>query len=562
MLNRLIDKIKAMYAEMIESYPMTCIMLIIGTLYECIYTGAELNYGNALKGTWEFLFELLVFEQLAVWFAESLPKGADGKNRKVAMVINSVLAFIFSIFTTGGFMGLSIKAINQINDSQIAYWVFAYILIQVIYAFRCKYIESGLEFEKYITSSFVKATQISIIWGVLALGLFILGFIFSELIVDMDDWIFAPQVLVIGLYVIPSAVMALHKAEEKIGRFFEGLIRYALLIMTIVGAAIIYIYMIKIVAIREIPSNSVFAILAALFFVAIPTGYMCTSLGREGVLLKLAWILPYIYAPFIILQIYSVVSRIMQYGVTASRYMGIVLIMLEIIYIVVYAVRRERMSDVLYCFIAATIISCIVPGVNAVSVSRMSQKAVINKYIEDPAYGMSNAKRVLGAYKYLLSSEGEDYVDAILTREQQSAISDMGLMTGDYVFRDYSERAFLNGNDSFMPVSGFDYIAGFDAYWQEYDDLADFPIEIDGVEVGRFDLTQEVESVIERVEASADYSTVYGVDEINVSDDCKLYITYVELVYDGETREISTFRISGHLVCTQDYYTEMLMGIS
>lgn len=558
MKTKFVDTIRGVYEGLTKQYPVTSIALIIGTLYECIYVGAELGYSNDLVNLWEFILTFLIMGQLACCFIESIPN-LNREARTAGLIIDLVAAFIFTIAYTGHLFQMKVGLVEKIGVDRCYLWMVAYVLIQSILILKYGFGDSEIPFEKYITRTFVKLIQISIVWVILALGLLLLGFIFGELIFDLDEWLFVPQILIIGLYVVPSAIMALRKADDEINRFFEVIIRYVLLIMTIVGALIIYMYMIKIVLIRDIPSNSVFVILAVLFFVAIPTGYMCTSFEKEGILQKIAWILPYVYAPFILLQIYSVVSRMVQYGVTASRYMGIVMILLEIIYIVVYAVRRNDMDKMLYCFIAATVISCIVPGINALSMARINQRATINRYLADPAYGMSHSKRVVGAYQYLLKSEGEEYIDAILTREQQTAISDMGLMSGQYVFRDYSERAYLNSDDSFIPVKGYEYIAGFDAYWQDYYDLSDFPIEVDGIEVGHFELTDEINSVIERHENRGDDEIIYGVDEVVVNDDCKLYVTYVEVIYDGESKEISSMRISGHIVFNENYMYDLVM---
>lgn len=559
MMSKMIEKVKIMYGMMLKKYPVTSVMVLIGTIYESLFAGFGLGYNHKLVNTWGFVLGFLALAQVACWFVESLPEKVSKNAKRTGFIVNVVLALVFDIICSGHFFEVEVDLLNNISENRLFMWLFAYIAIQVILVLKFKFEESNLKFEQYITGAFVKALQICIVWSVLALGLLVLCFVFSELIIDMNDWMLVPQILVMGLYVIPAAIMALSKVEDKINKFFEGLIRYVILIMTVIGAIIIYMYMVKILAVREIPSNSVFSILAVLFFVAIPTGYMCTSFAKEGVLQKIAWNLPYIYAPFIILQIYSVATRIAQYGVTASRYMGIVLIILEIIYIVVYAVKRDNMPKMLYCFLAATVISCLVPGINAMSLARINQKAIVNKYINDPAYGMSNAKKVVGAYQYLLEEEGEDYVDAILTKEQQSAISDMSLMSGQYVFRDFSERAYLNADDSFIPVKGYEYIAGFDAYWQDYYDLTDFPIEIDGIEVGRFDMTDEIASVMARHEQNNNDSTIYGVDEVVVSDDCKLYVTYVEVVYDKDSREISSMRISGHIVFNEDYLKGYVM---
>ena len=568
MFKKMTDKMKQTYGLAFALYPVTMVLILLTGIYGFFYVGLDMGdtyyedaYRWARSYTW--ILDTLLLTAVGTLFTESLPdKLREGRKKLVNIlgtVLSVIVAGVFATFGCEGFLDFTSFNLSAKAETVYACVLLAYLLVLPLLILYFRYRESELTFEKYITGVFIKGVQVSIFWVILAVGFLLLCLIFSELIVDMDDWATSIQVLIMGLYVAPSYLMALREPEEKPGKFFEVMIRYVLLIITIVGAAIIYIYMIKIVVTRDIPSNSVFSILAVLFLVAIPVGFMCTCFEADTLLLKIAYALPFIYAPFILLQCYSLISRVVQYGCTPSRYVGFVLIILETAYIVVYGVRRDQVDKILLLMAALTLIAAVVPGVNALAVSRASQTAIIKEYLSGGLDSEDERmrKRLIGAYDYLLNEEGEDYVDKYLTREQQDEIMDLGRYVGEYVYRDYNERAYLNADDSFIPVSGFDYIAGFDNEQSGSVDVSSFSIEIDGYDLGSFDLSEEIDDFKARYEEGDD-STLYGVDVVDISDGCRLYITYIELIYDSESGEISTLRVSGHVACSEAWLEERI----
>ena len=91
-------------------------------------------------------------------------------------------------------------------------------------------------------------------------------------------------------------------------------------------------------------------------------------------------------------------------------------------------------------------------------------RQILDDYLanKEAEYTDEEKTQIVTAYKTLLETEGEDYVDGFISRDDQNLITLMGMSVNVYVFRDFKNYGYLNADDSFMNVTGFDSIAGFD----------------------------------------------------------------------------------------------------
>lgn len=185
-----------------------------------------------------------------------------------------------------------------------------------------------------------------------------------------------------------------------------------------------------------------------------------------------------------------------------------------------------------------------------------TDREILETYISEPAkeYSDEEKTQIVNAYKNLLDTEGEEYVDEFLSREQQNELTLMGMTVNVYVFRDFSNNAYLNADDSFLDISGYNTIAGFDVDAQPGSDgfanLEAVDITIDGKLCTTANLSEEINSFFERFKAANandKTTTVYGVDTVDVDENTRLYITYLDVKYDDEYN-VTALRVSGHLL--------------
>lgn len=556
----LISKIKEVYGDVYRTYPITMILVNITTFVALIYcligdTGSNVSRSDfifmAVRWLLWFLFDLstgsLGIEALQKRFLEK-----NGLIKKVfGLIVSAFISGILATLVTRCIIGIDLNYHISVTDNRILAFNLAYFILIALSVFYSRYKDSDFTIEKYVVHVFTQIIQIGIAWGILAVGFFLLSAISEELLDSILGAFTVPQVLIIGLYVVPNFLMGITKVKEEVGRFFVILIKYIMLIMTIVGAGIIYLYIVKTIF-TGIPSNEIFGITSALFFVAIPVGFTCTAFERDTVLQKIAYVLPYIYAPFIILQSYSIIIRIKEYGVTPSRYAGIVLMILEILYTLTYAFCRKHIDKLILVMMAITVIATIVPGINAVDFSKITQKRVITRFIEN---GMPDSteerERLTGAYDYLKYEYGKNYISSFLSNELQEeiiAIDPDSIERGSKTYNLHTDMAIV-------PTEGYEYVAKFSARISSYDkdnDTSYMKLKVDKEDYGRIDLSEEYESVIQRCN-DRNVSSIEGPDIIQLSDDCELYVQTVNITSQLPFDDVIEYHVTGYILMNQEY---------
>ena len=211
------------------------------------------------------------------------------------------------------------------------------------------------------------------------------------------------------------------------------------------------------------------------------------------------------------------------------------------------AVRKTCIRLIVLMLLIMTISAC----------SKMAKddRQILDDYLanKEAEYTDEEKTKIVTAYKNLLETEGEDYVDAFMSRDDQNLITLMGMSVNVYVFRDFKNYGYLNADDSFMDVTDFDRIAGFDVDaplgTDGLADIAHVDINIDGVSYATADLTDEMASFLERFKKAnetEETKTIYGVDTVDVDEKTRLYITYMDVQYD-DSYNVTSLRVSGHL---------------
>ncbi len=297
--------------------------------------------------------------------------------------------------------------ILSISNERVAAFIYGYIIICVVMSVYLCQKRSGLTFSQYLLQTFVEGAKTTIIYGVLCIGVLVLTGIIDALFLKNHYFELELRALffVSVAYYGTGLVYSLWSPVKEITGFFRAIVRYVMLSICLAAFLIIYVYMLKIVIMWEIPSNQIFSILTSLFCTAMPISFMCMTYEKDTLLQKAAYILPYIFAPFLILQIYSVTARIHEHGLTPSRYMGIFMIVFEILYILWYLKWREKMNLLLPVIVVITAIITFVPGINMYTVSIMSQRHILTKYqsVDISQLSTEQIAKLKGAYLYLKS---------------------------------------------------------------------------------------------------------------------------------------------------------------
>ena len=166
----------------------------------------------------------------------------------------------------------------------------AYFSVLILMSFYTSIQKANLKFEEYVRNVFRDLFHTTTTYIILNIGVMIVTSIFVQLILDgyYGSLLERFLVLLFGLFYVPSMLYTFSSISKKEnGSFIKGLILYVLLPLTIIAMAIIYLYIAKIIWLRDMPKNMIYRILAGIFIVAFPVWNMATMGKIKSSLQKL-----------------------------------------------------------------------------------------------------------------------------------------------------------------------------------------------------------------------------------------------------------------------------------
>lgn len=235
---------------------------------------------------------------------------------------------------------------------------------------------------KYLLDVFQNLFTYTMFYIVINIGLTSVLLIFINLILDTDsiNLIFRLQVLLLGWFSFPSYILAFTKKKSHITAFIKNLVKYVLYPITLVAIVIIYVYMIKLLFCKEIPANSIYEIVAYIFVYGFTTYIMVRNYSKDNKFYELTTkILPWIFIPLIILQSYSIIVRVVKYGCTVGRYLGIAFVIIELVILALNLYTKKDKLDKAILIIAIIAIIASMSPFNAERVSVESQVKLLVK---------------------------------------------------------------------------------------------------------------------------------------------------------------------------------------
>ena len=194
-----------------------------------------------------------------------------------------------------------------IHTSSIIRILIGYLIILFLISIYKIIKDYNIKFQEYLLNVFANLFNGTITYIILNLGLTLIAIIFVELLLNSwGDILLRIQILLFGLFFIPTFINSVWNVKNReVNAFIQGLIKFVLLPLVSIAMLIIYMYIIKILVLRQIPSNVIFRILASIFIVAFPVWNMAWNFKNNSRFIeKLVNLLPLFYIPFIFLEIY------------------------------------------------------------------------------------------------------------------------------------------------------------------------------------------------------------------------------------------------------------------
>ena len=458
------NRLTSNYKTYVKQYMATNIVIIIATL---VFTFANFNAWSKFLTSFAII---AVIAAINFFVAESYFKKKSA--RIYSYIIGFAIAGIFERFVNYNAFGTSIYRI-LIGYSIVAFLIGLFKVIK----------NSGLELSKYCTRSFKNLFGTGVIYGILVVGFILIMTIAISLLTPGKDYepVMRAQIAIFGLFLVPATLLSITNTEGESSKFIEAVISFVLLPLTALATIIIYIYMLKILALRQIPQNSIYKIIAGLFVVTFPVWVMTYEYKQKNKFVEVfSKIMPIAFIPLIGLQVYSIGARIGENGITPVRYMGVMFIIFEIIAIVLSIVnKRKYLTNALLVAAVLMAISTILPVVNMEEISNYNQASRLkNAWREGESFtSLSSEEKATAssAYRYLLRQENsEKYLPKYLDKEEltekliehYSPYGDED-ETYDEKRTTYKRVNYQYPDDEVITVEGYNCIKKFQVY--EYD---------------------------------------------------------------------------------------------
>ncbi len=394
MIKKIVDNVFKKIKNIYHKYPLTIICITLMTLFLAIFLD-DIDDDIIDK-----IMQFLLAFSFGSLFAEIFFK--DNK-RFIFYILFAILSIMFVWFSDSS---------NEILVEISSRYLITYILVIITVCFYKLYKNSKKTLSNYLVSAFANVFKTTVIYLVLVLGLLIITEVFSYLILsDYDfDIVLRIQFLLMGLFYIPNLLDDFTNVTNDNYPFIKVLIHYTLLSLIILAFIIIYLYILKIIITWEFPSNQIFRIITVLFLFYLPI-YIMNDYYKEDILWKINSKLPILFIPFVALQIYSLGVRIINNGITNIRYLGIMVIIFEIVHLLIYF---KKMNDD-YLFFMMTgiiIVSVLIPFINMYNVSNLSQSIILDNLLLKDNYTSQEKSKLYSTYNYLNSSyTGKRYLE-------------------------------------------------------------------------------------------------------------------------------------------------------
>ncbi len=401
--NSFYQKIKGSFSE----YAVSLIAIVVTSVYGAILFVMEFEFDVAFWGepVFDAIGRGLVCFCFGTVFAETF---FTGQKRKKICALLAAAAFAVPLAIGTGFDAeIQIGNIPGNVMSELTFrFLYGYILLLILGTVYLCFKKTGLSFSEYAVKVFSNLMKTFIVFWILSFGvLFITGIVDELLLDDYSFYDMSLEILVVGLYLVPMCLSAIRDVKEEPGAFLKTVIKYILLLLSACGMAVVYLYVVKILILWEMPSNEVFTIVSAVFFLGMPVWLMMEYYADDTRYYKVLSKLPYLFAPLILLQLYSMVVRISQYGVTPERYMGMMLILFEVVTLFIWHFGKKKRERMLAFLCLLVFIAFWAPGVNMYRVSTLCQQSFLKKYYQEVLDGKEISglayERLKGSYQYL-----------------------------------------------------------------------------------------------------------------------------------------------------------------
>ena len=350
---RFIKKYPITFVSVLSFAALAIMMMSYGDIYTVTKDTETLN--ELLMVSFNLIFGSFFFYKALDNFKDKLPiKLSD--NKIVVNLLTLFLPFIIYIVSRLIFNFYMEDGIYGIYNIVIIYISLTYYLIVK---------ENNILLHEYLTKVFMNTLYLFLVYCVVAGGIGVLLYIYTILFGDIK-WEYVMYIYIFITVTIGyiGYFITIDEVNQKLTIFAKILVKYIMMIMVLIGFVFFYIYLIGIIVSRQIPSNQVYIVCMVLFTVGLLVALMSRTFEDNKIYDNTIKYLPLAFIPALILQILSLYIRISKYGFTKTRYVGVFFIIFEIIYIIYYMYKYEKLRFLLIIEAIMFFVMSFVPFIN------------------------------------------------------------------------------------------------------------------------------------------------------------------------------------------------------
>lgn len=535
-IKNLLSKLSQELRDLLKKFPVTMALILFLTLLFTVIVDQ-----NFSRNTRELLERVEIF--CAIWLVGTFFTETFFEMKRIKITSYVTTGMISGIFIRLTYVELT-SSVANLCAKILATYIVVLILISIYQVIK----KSKLTFERYLLGVFRDLLSMTIIYVILNIGFVLIFEIFNVLLLEGkgNSGLVRIFILLYGLFYVPSILYTISAINQKeINTFIRGLVNYVLLLLVSIAMAIVYLYIAKILILRDMPKNVIFRILAGIFVVAFPVWNMASCYGEEKKWVgKMAKTLPVLYVPFIFLEIYAIMARIAEFGVTPMRYISCVFIVFQVICLgLTFYKNKEKLSFMLIGAAILVFVGVLTP-LGYENISNLSQKKMIEKLLPENAdfalLKETEKAKVKSAYHYLeRETEGKKYIPDYLSEEVITEISSYHKDKQS----DYAATHYFSGSKELdLDISNYRKIRSIQGYSK--DNTRHIKTGTEELDFSSFVKEMMQKNTISREEAK-NYFDANNL--VNLSETVDFYVENVDLEYLDDA-EIRYFRIQGYLL--------------
>lgn len=508
--NHVIDCFKSVF----NVYKITFMVLFLMTLLVVLF-GFD---SNAIKS----FVEVLCFYIVVVFTIESYIK--DKTWRVIFYIVGFVFAVICHVFYT--------------SHELVMVGIFSSLGLLSLFKIVCNSKEG---IDNYLWNVLQNEMIFGIVSGIILFALLFVAFVIHSLLISNFnvDLYSRLSMLWFGVVFVPGQILCLHYIHKDIFAVVRIVIKYIVYPLVLIVTGVLYLYLIKILFTREIPSNLLYSIILWLIVVGLFV-YILLYNKETGISKKVLSILPYLFIVLYFVQIYSLYLRINAYGITEVRYLGIVILLIELLALIwIMLGKFEWLKYILLVMVVCNIVSFSLPYVNMKSVSINNQvKRITNIYKEGTSfddYSIEEKSIMSSAYWYLSRKRELDKIPAYVNVSKIRGY-------GDYNDERYKELNYYNDSRE-IPIGDYKYLVEV-----EMDQSFTEGIDVEHLSYSMFSLVDGIEDGIKVFLEKTMKAQKVEEKNIHFKDSSSYYIKSLDLVYDEESYKILSINMEGYLL--------------